>query len=136
MMSFYIASSFKNIETVQIVSQRLRQEGLNNSYDWTLNENITSIDQLKDIGNKEIEAVMNSNFIVVILPAGKGSHVELGIAIGNGIKVFLYSQNDEIDDLENTSTFYHVDGICKCKGTVEELIQIIFEELKTNEIYK
>lgn len=52
MIRFYIASSFKNIETAQIVSQRLRQEGLNNSYDWTLNENITSIDQLKDIGNR------------------------------------------------------------------------------------
>ncbi|MEF3353928.1 group-specific protein [Paenibacillus sp. GYB006] len=130
MKSFYIASSFKNIETVRKVSERLRQEGFTHTYDWTTNNNITSIDELKDIGKKEIDAVMCSDFIIVLFPAGKGSHVELGIAIGNGIQAYLYSQNDEINDLETTSTFYHVDGVSKCKGTVEELIQTILEEQK------
>ena len=128
MKNFYIASSFKNIETVRFVSERLRQEGFIHTYDWTINDNINSIDQLKDIGKKEIDAVMCSNFIVVLFPAGKGSHVELGIALGNGIKAYLYAQNDDINDLETTSTFYHVDGVSKCKGTIEELIQNILKE--------
>lgn len=116
------------LETVRIVSERLRQEGFIHTYDWTINDNINSIDQLKDIGKKEIDAVMSSNFIVVLFPAGKGSHVELGIALGNGIKAYLYAQNDDINDLETTSTFYHVDGVSKCKGTIEELIQNILKE--------
>lgn len=116
------------LETVRIVSERLRQEGFIHTYDWTINDNINSIDQLKDIGKKEIDAVMSSNFIVVLFPAGKGSHIELGIALGNGIKAYLYAQNDDINDLETTSTFYHVDGVSKCKGTIEELIQNILKE--------
>lgn len=128
MKNFYIASSFKNIETVRTVSERLRQEGFTHTYDWTINNIVNSVEELRDIGKKEMDAVMGSDFIVVLFPAGKGSHVELGIALGKGIKAYLYSQNDEINDLDKTSTFYHVDGVCKCNGTVEELIQTILKE--------
>lgn len=130
MKKFYIASSLKNIEIVRYVSESLVSEGFIHTYDWTLNGNITSIDQLKDIGHKELDAVLKSDFIVVLLPAGKGSHVELGIALGKGIKVYLYSENDEINDLEMTSTFYHLDGVSKCKGTLEEFIQIVLSNQK------
>jgi pectate lyase len=128
MKKFYIASSLKNIETVRFVSERLVNAGFVHAYDWTLNDNITSIDQLTDIGHKEIDAVLKSDFIVVLFPAGKGSHVELGIALGNGIKAYLYSENDEINDLETTSTFYHLEGVFKCKGTIEELIQTVLKD--------
>ena len=131
MKKFYIASSLKNIETVRFVSESLINEGFIHTYDWTLNDNITSIDQLKDIGNKELDAVLKSDFIVVLFPAGKGSHVELGIALGNGIKAYLYSKNDEINDLKTTSTFYHLEGVCNCKGTIEELIQTVLKDQKT-----
>lgn len=136
MKKFYIASSLKNIETVRFVSELLKQEGFIHTYDWTLNDNITSINQLKDIGKKEIDAVMSSDFIVILFPAGKGSHVELGIALGNGIKAYLYSQNDEINDFETTSTFYHLDEICKYKGPIEQLIQVILKDQKTEDISK
>ena len=48
MKKFYIASSLKNIETVRFVSESLINEGFIHTYDWTLNDNITSIDQLKE----------------------------------------------------------------------------------------
>jgi len=134
MKLFYITSSLKNKENVRFLSERLKQEGFILTYDWTQNDRITSIEQLRDIGKKEIDAVKKSDFIVVLLPAGKGSHIELGIALGNGIKTYLYSQNDEINDIEKTSTFYHQDGIHKCKGSVDELITIILMDQKVEKI--
>jgi hypothetical protein len=128
MRKFYIASSRNNIESVRVVSGRLIDEGFIHTYDWTLNENVTSIDHLKDIGKKELDAVLWSDFIVVLFPAGKGSHVELGIALGKGIKAYLYSENDAINDPEKTSTFYHLEGVCKCKGTIDELIRTIIKD--------
>ncbi|WP_058302597.1 hypothetical protein [Gorillibacterium timonense] len=130
MKHFYIASSLRNIENVKFVCEKLKQEGFIHSYDWTQNEKVTSIEQLKDIGMKEMNAIKKSSFIVVLLPGGKGSHIELGIALGKGIKIYLYSQNDEANDIETTSTFYHLDGIHKCKGTLEELIQVILKDQK------
>lgn len=130
MKHFYIASSLKNKENVKFVSERLKQEGFIHTYDWTQNGQITSLEQLRDIGLKEMNAVKESNFIVVLLPAGKGSHIELGIALGNDIKAYLYSQNDEMNDLEKTSTFYHLNGIHKCKGSLEDFITIILKDQK------
>lgn len=124
-MKFYIASSFKNIDKVKYVAKILREKGFTHTYDWTLNENVTTLEELKVIGQKETNAVIEADFVVVLLPAGKGSHVELGIAIGNGKKIYLYSSNNEIDNLETTSTFYHLPGIEKCVGTLDELINMI-----------
>ncbi|WP_427136873.1 group-specific protein [Psychrobacillus psychrodurans] len=124
-MKFYIASSFKNIELVRYVSENLKNRGYIHTYDWTVNENVTTLEELKIIGEKEKTAVIEADFVVVILPAGKGSHIELGIAIGNRKNIYLYSPNKEIDNIETTSTFYHLPEIEKCFGTLDELVEII-----------
>jgi nucleoside 2-deoxyribosyltransferase len=124
-MKFYIASSFKNIDKVRYVSEILKEKGYIHTYDWTLNKNITTLEEIKEIGQKETNAVIEADFVVVLLPAGKGSHVELGIAIGNSKKIYLYSSNNEVDNLETTSTFYQLPEINKCIGTLDELVNII-----------
>ncbi|MCM3402832.1 nucleoside 2-deoxyribosyltransferase [Cytobacillus oceanisediminis] len=124
-MKFYIASSFKNIDKVRYVSKKLKDKGFIHTYDWTINENVKALKDLKTIGQKEKNAVIEADFVIVLLPAGKGSHIELGIAIGHGKKIYLYSPNNEVDNLETTSTFYHLPNIEKCFGTIDELLDII-----------
>lgn len=124
-MKFYIASSFKNIDKVRYVSKMLDGKGFIHTYDWTLNENVTTLEELKVIGQKETNAVIEADIVIVLLPAGKGSHVELGIAIGNSKKIYLYSSSNEVDNLETTSTFYQLPEIYKCIGTLDELVNII-----------
>ncbi|HJF33878.1 MAG TPA: nucleoside 2-deoxyribosyltransferase [Sporosarcina psychrophila] len=131
-MKFYIASSFKNIDKVRYVSKRLKNKGFIHTYDWTVNENVTTLEELKAIGQKEKKAVIEADFVVVLLPAGKGSHIELGIALGNGKKIYLYSQNKEIDNIETTSTFYHLPEIEKCFGSTDDLVDIIDLNQKKN----
>lgn len=128
-MKFYIASSFKNIETVRYVSDKLKTIGLTQTYDWTQNGQVTTIEQLKEIGQKEKDAVAEADFIVVILPAGKGSHIELGIALGQGKRVYLYSPDDEVNHVEKTSTFYHLPEVKKCIGTIKDLVDMISSDM-------
>jgi len=130
MKRFYIASSLNNKANVQIVSERLKQEGFIHTYDWTQNKHLTSLDHLREVGMKELEAVKSSDFVVVMLPAGKGSHIELGIALGNDIKIYLYSENNELNELDKTSTFYHLKGVVQCIGTFDELIKLVLSEQK------
>lgn len=94
MKKFYIASSFKNINEVRYVSKMLKDKGFIQTYDWTLNERAASYEALEKIGQEELAAVIDCDLIIVILPAGKGSHIELGIALGIGKKIFLYSPNN------------------------------------------
>ncbi|MBU9711867.1 group-specific protein [Evansella tamaricis] len=127
MNKFYVASSFKNIDTVGYVSNELINKGYIQTYDWTKNERASTIEDLKEIGRQERKAVMEADFIIVLLPAGKGSHIEFGIALGQGKRIYLYSQNDEVNNFETTSTFYHLSQVEKCIGTIDELIKTVIK---------
>jgi len=71
---FYAASSFKNIEAVRYISKQLIDRGYIQTYDWTRNERASTFKDLKEIGQKEKAAVMEADVVIVLLPAGKGSH--------------------------------------------------------------
>ncbi|MDY0394932.1 hypothetical protein RWE15_11425 [Virgibacillus halophilus] len=74
---------------------------------------------------------MEADFIVVILPGGKGTHIELGIALGLEKRIFLYSPNEEVNNFETISTFYHLTEVEKCFGTLDELL----EKVTTTNVY-
>lgn len=122
MNKFYVASSFQNVEAVQFVSGQLKNKGYVQTYDWTKNKRASTIEDLKEIGQEEKKAVMEADFLIVLLPAGKGSHIELGIALGQGKKIYLYSQNNEVSNFETTSTFYHLSEVDIVIGTIDELL--------------
>ncbi|ART75416.1 group-specific protein [Sutcliffiella horikoshii] len=128
MQKFYIASSFTNINKVREVSSILKNNGFIQTYDWTQNERAATLENLKDIGSKELSAVSEADFLIVLLPAGKGSHIEFGIALGQGKKIYLFSENDDIDNFQITSTFYHLDSVEKIMGTIEDLVKRVSQE--------
>ncbi|MBY6037004.1 group-specific protein [Fictibacillus nanhaiensis] len=119
-MKFYIASSLQNIQQVRCVASELTQKGFIHTYDWTQNERVDTLDKLQSIGEAEQQAVKESEFVVVLLPGGKGSHIEFGIALGLNKRLYLYSPNDEIYNPSKSSTFYHVSGVDKFVGTLDE----------------
>lgn len=125
-LKFYVASSFQNKEVVRVVSSKLKELGWQHTYDWTRNERADSIEALKRIGELEVKAVADSDVVIVILPGGKGSHIELGMAIAWQKKIFLYSPNLEAMNMTTTSTFYHVQGVRICEGSIENLIADVF----------
>ncbi|MCR8847530.1 nucleoside 2-deoxyribosyltransferase [Rossellomorea sp. SC111] len=126
-MKFYIGSSFANKDLVRYVSDRLEQKGFIQTYDWTRNERPATVKDLQHIGQNEKDAITDSNVVIIILPGGKGSHVELGIALGLGKRIILYSPNGEVHDFANTTTFYHLPEVEKCSGSTEELLEYVLE---------
>ncbi len=124
-MKFYVASSFKNIDKVRNVSKQLKSRGYIHTYDWTQIEKASTLEDLELIGQKEKDAVAEADFIVVLLPAGKGSHIELGIALGLNKRVILYSPNNEINNVTTTSTFYHLFEVEKFIGSIDELVEFL-----------
>lgn len=124
-MKFYIASSFSNKNEVRHVSEKLKSKGYTHTYDWTNNEKASSFKDLREIGQQEKNAIINADFIVVLLPAGKGSHIEFGIALGQGKRIYLYSPNEEINNFENTSTFYYLPEVEIVIGSIDDLVEII-----------
>lgn len=127
-MKFYIASSFRNKVNVRFVSKELIKRNYIPTYDWTINKKASTMNELKKIGQEEKDAVAEADFVIVLLPAGKGSHIEMGIALGQSKKVFLYSPNEEVNNYATTSSFYHLSQVKKCIGTLDDLVNMVLTE--------
>ena len=119
-MRFYVGSSFSNIEEVRFMCNELIALGHTHTYDWTQNERAASIDALRSIGEEEVSGIQSADFVVILLPGGKGAHVELGIALGTNKPVFLYNLGDQMN-MEETNTFYHVDAVQRLEGPFYDL---------------
>ncbi|MFJ7934923.1 nucleoside 2-deoxyribosyltransferase [Sporosarcina sp. NPDC096371] len=135
-MKFYVASGFQNKEAVHFVSENLIEAGHIHTYDWTKNERASTLEELKAIGEEEKNAILASDVVIVLLPAGKGSHIELGIALGRGKKIFLYSADEKVNDFDTTTTFYHLQEVEQVIGTLDELVDRICCFEKDNNVVK
>lgn len=124
-MHFYIGSRFANIEQVRALRNHLINDGHTHTYDWTINDRATSIEDLRAIGTSEFEAIKASDFVVILLPAGQSSHIELGIALGADVPLFIYDPANRFDDFETTSTFYHLSHVIQLTGPLEDVPQAI-----------
>ncbi|CAG9607334.1 nucleoside 2-deoxyribosyltransferase [Pseudoneobacillus rhizosphaerae] len=126
-MKFYIASGLLNKKIVQIVAAHLKSYGFTHTYDWTQNERADSVEKLQAIGEDERIGVLNADFLIVLLPGGKGTHVELGIALAQHKRVYLYSPTEDINDFSKTSTFYFLEEIIPYIGPLDNFIEMVLE---------
>jgi Nucleoside 2-deoxyribosyltransferase len=109
-MKYYIATSLSRITAHHVVRDTLRTWGHEISYDWTLHGSVKSVSKarLQEVATLELEGVSEADFVVVLLPGGKGTHLELGFAIAQGKKVFLHSEDFLVFELgPQTNAFYH-----------------------------
>lgn len=130
-MNFYIGSRFSNIEKVRALRNHLLNNGHTHTYDWTTNDRATSLEDLRAIGTNEFEAIKASDFVVILLPAGNSSHVELGIALGAGVPLFIHDATNRFDDVETTSTFYHLPHVIQLTGSLEDVPRAITTHFAT-----
>jgi hypothetical protein len=130
-LKFYIASSLKNKEKVSILANHLKENGFIHTYEWTLNSNVDTIEKLAQIGEFEKKAVIDSDFFILLLPGGFGSHTELGMATASDKRIYIYTETNDPFNPEKTTTFYHIEGMKKFVGDFEQFIEeVISLELR------
>lgn len=126
-MRFYVASGLQNFENARYAAEKLRGQGFIQTYDWTHNEKTDCMEEIAERGRLEINGVRDADFVVVLLPGGKGTHTEFGIALGLGKRIYLYSE-EEVNDPLNTTTFYHVEEVNPYVGDIDGLIEKVIRE--------
>lgn len=125
-MKFYIGSGLKNYKLVNYYAKILKENGLEEACNWVKNikNDITKKD-LEKYAKEETQAIVNSDIIIILLPAGRGTHVELGMALALNKKIFLCSETNEEFNIKNTVAFYELPNIIKLVGTPDENIKKI-----------
>ena len=125
-MRFYIGSGLKNCEAVNYYAKELQKNGWVHTYNWT--KNITgaeTMEQLMEYSRLEQRAILDSQVVIILLPAGRGAHIELGMAAALQKKIFLCSASNEEFSMGNTVPFYHLPGVTRLVGTADENIREI-----------
>jgi len=129
-MRIYVASSLENIERASAVIDTFKRCGHTISYNWTEFGDMRGRgeDALMSTANKEVFAVIDSDLVLVLLPGGRGTHTELGLALAsrNNKRILLWSETGvEFHNDSNTCAFYHHVSIERMQCGFDELLEKI-----------
>lgn len=84
--------------------------------------------KIAKIAKLEQKGIIDSDVVIILLPAGRGTHIELGMALALNKKIFLCTDNKEEFNIENTVGFYQLPNIVKLVGTADENLKEIFKQ--------
>lgn len=135
-MKFYIASTLENEKDVKSLAKKLKKAGYEQTYDWTTHGSVQvkSQSEITIVARKEYSGAHNADFLVVLLPGARGTHVELGIALAshNVKDIYIWGENDEafIQD-ERTCSFYHLPKVTQIICPFKKLAKELFREMST-----
>jgi hypothetical protein len=92
-MKFYIATRLESHVAHNEVRDLLIGFGHEIAYDWTTHGPVwrSGVKVIADTAVAEIEGVRRADFVVVILPGGRGTHAELGMALAFGKPTLIAS---------------------------------------------
>lgn len=130
-MKFYIASKLENAEIVKRVAEVLKAAGHEHTYDWTVHGSVQSEGpaRLSEVADCERNGVATADIVIVILPGGRGTHTELGIALGQKYppRIIICAENDDLfQQDERTCAFYWNSGIVRVTGQIDDWLREIF----------
>jgi nucleoside 2-deoxyribosyltransferase len=115
----YVGSSLHNGERARQLMDRLEQEGIQITYDWTTHGQVYSEEELTKLGALEEKGVLDCDVFLLVLPGRNGTHFEFGLAHGKG-KHIVMLEEVEVEQ----KTFYYLPGIARYK-TEDDVVQHI-----------
>lgn len=120
-MKFYIGAALRNCGLVNEYSKKLEENGWRRTYDWT--EHVggrKTTDEPTRYAEAEQRGIAEADAVILLLPAGRGTHIELGLALAQKKRVFLCAASKEEFDAEHIVSFYCLPGVVRLAGNVEE----------------
>jgi nucleoside 2-deoxyribosyltransferase len=120
--SVYVATGLENRTLAAQVISALREAGFRITYDWTTHGSVSGepLERRREVALDEANGVRKAALLVVLLPGGRGTHVEMGIAIGLAIPVVLISEDDP-----GRTIFYESPGVYQCRISVSDIAGIV-----------
>lgn len=127
-MKFYIGSGFKNCDLVNYYSKALERRGWKHTYNWAKDiKSDETIEDLIEYAELEKKGIIDSDVVIILLPAGRGTHIELGMALALNKKIYLCSSDGKDFEIENTVNFYQLPNMIKLVGDADNIIEEIIK---------
>lgn len=97
-MKLYVASGFEHAEAAAQLMDAFRARAHAITFDWTVYRPMVldgwtpNAEEMENIAAEEVEGVRAAQALVVLLPGGKGTHVELGVALALRKPVCIFGE--------------------------------------------
>lgn len=128
-MKFYIATKLERVADHHNLRDRLITLGHEITYDWTVHGSVQreGVDVIRKVALAEKRGVLEADFVCVLLPGGRGTHAELGMALAWGKPVFIHARAEDgfFAQDERTCAFYHDPLVTSFTGPLPGLIMPI-----------
>lgn len=122
-MNFYIASKLENAERVRELAEQLEQFGWKCTYKWYEHGMVLYKEDLQAAAAEELSGIIRADLFVMLFPAGRGSHVELGFALARAKDVVIHCEEQgflsPVSDF--TRSFYWLPQVQRVCCPFEEL---------------
>jgi nucleoside 2-deoxyribosyltransferase len=117
---FYVSSRKDRSAEADALSEKLQARGWERTYKWTAHDG-EGTDAHAKAALEELEGVRKADVLIVLLPGGFGTHVEIGAALALGKSVILHSPDQETLEKPYPCVFHHHPSV---KRLISETLEL------------
>lgn len=106
---FYLSTRKDRSAQAAALLEALKVQGWERTYVWT--DKDISPDGYADIASAELAGVRQADVLLVLLPGGYGTHVEIGAALALGKPVILHAPDRKTLEMPYPCVFHYHYGV-------------------------
>ncbi|MGB8131905.1 MAG: nucleoside 2-deoxyribosyltransferase [Candidatus Angelobacter sp.] len=110
MPTFYLATRIDRAAQAEKLLEGLKSRGWERTFTWT-REEIARPEEYPELAVAELAGVREADVLIVLLPGGRGTHVEIGAALALGKPVILHAPDQKTLDTPYPCVFHYHPGV-------------------------
>ncbi|HWF67624.1 MAG TPA: nucleoside 2-deoxyribosyltransferase [Acidobacteriaceae bacterium] len=103
---FYLAIRLDRASHGDSLVEALKAHGWERTFDWTGNDS-TIKEDLSRLAQAELAAIEQADVLIVLLPGGRGTHVEIGAALALGKPIILHAPDRDTLEVPYPCAFHY-----------------------------
>ena len=107
---FYLATRKDRSQQAEPLLEALKAQGWERTFVWTAQDE-ASTNGYADVAVEELAGVRKADVLIVLLPGGYGTHVEIGAALALGKPVILHSPDRRTLETPYPCIFHYHPGV-------------------------
>jgi hypothetical protein len=150
LMKVYIACTVTRQKDYQIIKEEVLKKGWEITHDWTQDFPTSGRElktpQLARDARRDLQGVLDADVMIVLLPAARGTHIEIGAALAANrlrtkkIDIFLIEDEDQNPTMYSREAmsacpFYWLDDCKRRTSSLEDVVSIITEHFAWNDLF-
>jgi nucleoside 2-deoxyribosyltransferase len=110
MPKFYLATRKDRADQAEKLLESLKSRGWERTFTWT-GEDKARAEEYSEVAVAEIAGIREADILIVLLPGGYGTHVEIGAALALGKPVILHAPDEKTLNTPYPCVFHYHPGV-------------------------